>query len=129
MLRLLLHTQELALLFQVTEESGQLPNDAGISSVGRFLFEDETEVEDEFVTLVSFIIVDADGIADDAVLVGAYGYQAIAELAAGDNVVGDALIVEQRRLRCWRWWARDDRAFGDLVEYCGACHICQVMSV
>lgn len=74
MLRLLFHTQELVLLFQVTKQSGQLPDDAGISGVRRFLFQDETEVEDEFVTLVLFIIVDADGVADDAVLVGAYGY-------------------------------------------------------
>lgn len=120
-LNALLFTQEISLLFQVSKQSRKLPDHARVRAKTGILVKHNTEVEDEIIALIFLVVVDADRVAYDAVLVGADGDKAIAELAAGDDVVGDAAKVEQRLLCGGRGQAGDHRAFGDLVEYCRSC--------
>lgn len=93
---LLLSTQKTPLLFQPTKQAPHFPHDLAIARPVRLVLANhESEVEHEFIAAV-LALADAHGVPDDAVVVGAEGDQAIAELLGGDEIRGDRGEGEQR---------------------------------
>lgn len=97
-LRPLLRAQEPALLFQIPEDPRQLPHHARIpADVRHILVQHQREVENEPVPVVlaATVALDADGVAQDPVVVDADRDESVAELLSWNQIVGDAGEVEE----------------------------------
>lgn len=66
----------------------------------RFRIKNHAKVEYEVVAVVLDIVGNTDWEAYDPLVIAAYGKETVTEFAAGDDIVGYALEVEERCLGC-----------------------------
>lgn len=100
---LLFFTQKATLFFQPSQQPPKLPDNLAITRPISLIFANhDSKIKYEFVPFIFFLLLYADGIANDAVMVDAARKQAVAELLSGNEVLRDR---RKRKKRCWegRW--------------------------
>jgi len=99
--------QEPALLLEGFEQLCQLPYDAFVGAEFILFIKEDGEIEDELVALVAAVI-DADGIAKEAVFVGADGDKTVTELLFRNYVRANLIEVDEWWGVDGWWWRRCD---------------------
>lgn len=122
----LLFTQPPSLLLQIPHQPRQFAHHARISTPLGLFINNQAKIEYKIRAGIQYRIVNANRKPNDAVVGSEQTQRAIAEFAAGDDVVGYAGEVEERLLGCV--CEGDDAAFGHLVQDGGTCvmSLCQI---